>query len=68
MSADPFITSNTKIRRFIVSTWTKTKNSKLLKKLEANQEDTIVPSSSKRTVISVLEILFLIFSDFEFLK
>jgi len=68
MSADPFITLNTKIRRFTEWTWTKTKNSKLSKKSEASQEDTGFPSSSKRTMITALEILFLIFSDFEFLK
>ena len=54
-SAGPFITSNTKIRRFIDSTWTTTKNWKPSKRSEVNQQGTSLPSSSKRTVITVLE-------------
>ena len=62
-SAGPFISSNGRIRRFIDSTWTKTKNWKQSKKLDANQENTNGLSSSKQTVITVLKRPFFL-SDF----
>ena len=43
-----------RIRRFIKSTWTKTKSWKLSKKLEGNQKNTRFPSSSIQTMITVL--------------